>query len=125
MLCPVYQVPPHTHTPFYLKGKWWEGRKAKKCPLCLGTLTSPYETKGQLTPYHPAVCSQVQTLLFRFLAMLFQDCSLQVKLNSEETTKPKPFATSQEAAAQCPKNYILFIPIIGLLVKPWALVWNA
>lgn len=48
---PVYLV----FHPIYLKGKWWEGRKGKKCSPCFGTLTSPYTTSKitwQLKPYH-------------------------------------------------------------------------
>lgn len=122
-LCPVYLVPP---APILFFKKVMGGKEGEEMSTVLwDPHSSVRDNKAphSSSPIH--VFSGPDTALFRFFAMLFQDYSLQIKLSSEETTKPKPFATSQGNAAQFPKNYTLLVPITGLPVKPWALVWNA
>lgn len=122
-LCFVYLVPP---TPLLFKRKVMGGKEVGEMSTAFwDPPSSIWDNKAphSSSPIH--VFSGPDTALFRFFAMLFQDNSSQIKLSSKETTKPKPFATSQGDAAQFPKNYTLLVPITGLPVKPWALVWNA
>lgn len=121
--CSVFPVYLVFHL-IYLKGKWWEGRKGKKCSPCFGTLTSSCTTSRitcNSSPITTHAFPGPKTVCSDSLWCFSQGWSLQVMLNSEETTTYHPWV----GCSQIPCNDTLLIPITGLLVKAWSPGWNA
>lgn len=104
---PVYLV----FHPICLKGKWWEGRKGKKCSLCFEALTSPYKMTWRLKPYHMRASPGPDTVLFRLFAMLFQGWSLQVEFWRNYNIPP--LGVRAGGCSVMPYNDILLIPSPG------------
>lgn len=93
---PVYLV----FHPICLKGKWWEGRKRKRCSLALRPSLLHIRWRGDSSPI-TCVLPRVWTLCCSdSLLCCFRDGLC--RLNSEETTTYHPWVWGQGGAVWCP-----------------------